>query len=220
LDPKAIKYIRSISASSSASSSAPSPDNYIYFYYPGRIEVRDDRVYGAFGNFFEKQFTFNGIQFKCAESAFQSEKVPDHVKHAFSNLNGNDAITLARQKGQRLKNNVATMYNVLRVKFQDPEMMKLLQKSKPKILVEANTRIGRDKIYSNNKDGTGYNILGLLLMHIRDRSNDELVQSLLQTGLWVDDTDTPKSTVYDSQLFPRTMKLLKDWRKDNVRPTP
>ena len=112
------------------------------------------------------------------------------------------------------------MYEVLVAKFANQKMRSLLQQSKPKILVEANTISGRDSIWSNNYDGEGYNIniLGLLLMHIRDGSNDELVNSLRTTGLKIFQR-VPTSTVYGTPLFPRTQDLLKEWRS-KVPPTP
>jgi predicted NAD-dependent protein-ADP-ribosyltransferase YbiA (DUF1768 family) len=228
--PEAIKYIEETGQTSALSRPAagsrpgvaavPS-DGYVYFYHPGHNAVRDDATYGALGNFFQHRFQYKGIWFNCAEAAFQSEKARPADRHQFSTANGKEAFRMSRGL-PHLKNNVQTMYDVLWAKFEDPQMRTILAKSGKAVLVEANTTKGRDKIWSNDNDGTGCNILGLLLMHIRDGSNmfNDLVRNLLETGLKMGPNDIPMSTVHDSPLYFTTNKLLNTWIREWVRPTP
>ena len=48
-------------------------------------------------------------------------------------------------------------------------MRALLMRSGKRVLIEHNNRGGKDWLYSDNEDGSGYNLLGLLLMNLRGR---------------------------------------------------
>ena len=66
-----------------------------------------------------------------------------------------------------LPGSIATMSEGLLLKFNDNKMMQILKNTGYTYLLEHNETVNRDKIWSNNNDGTGTNLLGLLLMLIR-----------------------------------------------------
>ena len=66
-----------------------------------------------------------------------------------------------------LPGSIATMFEGLLLKFNDNKMMQILKNTGYAYLLEHNETINRDKVWSNNNDGTGSNLLGLLLMIIR-----------------------------------------------------
>ena len=59
------------------------------------------------------------------------------------------------------------MAAVLGAKFQDPALAKALLQTGSAYLLEHNTRPGKDLTWSDNHDGTGGNLLGILLMQLR-----------------------------------------------------
>ncbi len=62
------------------------------------------------------------------------------------------------------------MWNILQAKFsQNPDLMLDLQRTKPAYLLEHNQVKGRDTYWSDDKDGAGANMLGRMLMCIRER---------------------------------------------------
>lgn len=59
------------------------------------------------------------------------------------------------------------MMAVLRLKFADPTLGKILLDTGDAYLLEHNSTPGRDRIWSDNHDGTGTNYLGISLMDVR-----------------------------------------------------
>ena len=59
------------------------------------------------------------------------------------------------------------MYDILKSKFQNEALKQKLLATGNAYLLEHNEFLGRDKFWSDNKDGTGYNALGYMLMILR-----------------------------------------------------
>lgn len=130
--------------------------------------------YGAcgtivFGNFFPRQFIYDGIIYLTAEGAFQAQKDPSQ-RHRFVNLTGEEAFKLGRQvtpcsNWHNIKRNI--MLNILIAKFSDPQLKELLRLTGNAYIVEHCERKGRDSFWSDDYDGSGQNELGKILMEIR-----------------------------------------------------
>lgn len=140
------------------------------FYPLTRIEgFRND--YFFLSNFYEKEgysFMYNGIEFTSAESAFQAQKSPD-LASAFATLNPRDAkhrgrhVSL-RQDWDYVKCNI--MREIVFSKFaQNLTLAKQLVATHPAILVEENTW---GDTFWGCVNGHGENILGLILMDVRE----------------------------------------------------
>lgn len=69
----------------------------------------------------------------------------------------------------KLPGNLATMYLVVKQKFSIEPLKSRLLSSGDAFLLEHNNRSGKDIIWSDNHDGTGHNLLGLMLMLIREQ---------------------------------------------------
>ena len=164
----------------------------IGFYYPGRNTKADRRCKAGFlGNFWvspdahfdnrseqwvgESCFELGGYIWACAEAAFQALKWWDSHAKDFSKCTGAAAFMLSRKlkKADRTYNgngsNWAGMHVVLCAKFAPGSAMAdMLLKTGSTYLLEHKNRRGKDKIWSDNHDGSGSNWLGLLLMIVRD----------------------------------------------------
>jgi len=156
----------------------------IAFYYPGR-ETEWDRYFGSsfLGNFYhlgekalEVEFGGKKNTFENAEAAFQALKFKDSA-HRFETLDGDAAFRLKRSlEGQEdwtyagFGNNWLGMWHILEKKFAPgSDLASKLLETGDAFLLEHNERHGRDKIWSDNLDGSGQNWLGLQLMLIRDQ---------------------------------------------------
>ena len=117
------------------------------------------------------------IKFKNAEAAFQAVKYHEEAK-LFIKLSGFEVIRLEN----KLKNiyperygSPELMFEILIAKFrQNPNLGKILCESGDAFLIEHSYR---DNRWSNNGDGTGSNILGLLLMKVRYIINIEITMN-------------------------------------------
>ncbi len=134
-----------------------------------------------------------GQSFRCSEAAFQWRKFnlaaqqnnrkdmlndPDLKK--FFTCDGEAAFKLRRDLDNKYKKVFAqgwltgardpVMWEVLNAKFQqNPELRQLLDDTKGAYLLEHNQK-KRDDYWSDDYDGTGKNILGKMLMAIRDNT--------------------------------------------------
>lgn len=142
-------------------------------------------------------------QFRCAEAAFQWKKFVLAAQHngrtdllhdprlsQFYSCDGEGAFQLrtaldSAYPGVYVPNWLTggrdtVMWEVLQAKFQqNPEMRELLEATHPALLLEHNERPGRDQYWSDNYDGRGENMLGRMLMTLRDGSST-LVPSMHQ----------------------------------------
>ena len=178
-------------------------DKPIGFYFPGR-ETPIDQKYKALmlGNFFPVQNLMiiapnweKHLYFSNAEAGFQALKYEYSKALLFCNDTGKQAFN--RKKllsnpnfaNSGFDNNWKAMLHVLRAKFNNYDFYNFLLNTGNSFLIEHNSQIGRDLIWSNNNDGTGYNWLGFQLMWIRAEFNNatqelELLGSMfnIETG--------------------------------------
>jgi ribA/ribD-fused uncharacterized protein len=132
-----------------------------------------------------------GRSFKCSEAAFQWRKyylaaqgnnrqdmLNDPKMQEFFTCNGEEAFRLNRELGRQYQsifplnwlNGVRdqVMWNVLNAKFQqNPELSQLLKATQGAYLLEHN-QATRDDYWSDNSNGSGKNMLGKMLMALRD----------------------------------------------------
>lgn len=121
-------------------------------------------------NFYPCKIVVNGVEYPSVEHAFQSEKtVLDFEKEAIR-LAKNPAI--AKKLGKKVclrsgweENKVSIMENLVRQKFENPVLAKKLQKTKGLKLEESNSW---GDYFWGTCGGTGKNMLGKILMKIRD----------------------------------------------------
>jgi ribA/ribD-fused uncharacterized protein len=125
--------------------------------------------YFFLSNFYDKHFMFDGIIYKNAESAFQAQKTLNrNEKINFIGLSGAEAKRLGRKVKLRSDwNNVKCdiMKEILIAKFKDEELKRLLLSTGNEELIEGNTWGDR---YWGVCNGVGKNMLGKLLMEVRD----------------------------------------------------
>lgn len=151
---------------------------FLAFYFPDKEEPCD-RLCGCsfLGNFFATPVQMEEGTFRNAEAAFQALKFPRQYVPQFENLTGDQAFKLKRQLEQqgldsrsfgKYRSNWNAMLKVLAAKFSSPQMLKYLLQTRDAFLLEHNSVLDRDKVWSNNSDGEGWNWLGLQLMLIRE----------------------------------------------------
>ncbi|CAE8710446.1 unnamed protein product, partial [Polarella glacialis] len=156
----------------------------IAFYFPGYREPCDERCKADFlGNFFPCCISLRPPDsrksrwFQNAEAAFQALKFWHHEQaEEFERSSGEQAFQLKRRLSGAedwsyggCGTNWLAMYRVLRQKFElHSEMSRRLLETGEAFLLEHNAHPGRDKIWSDNGNGEGWNWLGLQLMLIRD----------------------------------------------------
>lgn len=149
-------------------------DDYIYFWKTG-----------PFTNFFEKPFNYKGYVVYSSEQAFMLEKALTFDKSAVSAILSARRPDHVKRLGRKVKNyddkvwdeiRYDKMVEVLRYKFAEPAMKKILLGTGDKILAEASPY---DKIWGIGLDKSqawrtppqhwkGKNLLGKALMQVRD----------------------------------------------------
>mmetsp|Transcript_9191 Transcript_9191/g.21490 ORF Transcript_9191/g.21490 Transcript_9191/m.21490 type:complete len:507 (-) Transcript_9191:46-1566(-) len=181
----------------------------IAFYYPGREEVWD-RIFNCsfLGNFYDLGQGALSLSppegsrccFRNAEAAFQATKFWRHA-HEFANLSGGDAFAKKKQLFHSTDlsysgygSNWQAMLAVLRAKFQIPMLAAALLRTKDAFLLEHNAEEGRDKIWSDNRNGEGKNWLGLQLMLVRDELRQDRTLTAWIRSLIDVETGKEKST--------------------------
>lgn len=160
----------------------------------GRVDFYKGGVTDVFGNFFERPLTVDGRQFYTSEAAFHAEAykylltMPGQqglgeqiIAELQAARDGDAALDVTRRYSDQKRNspnwvnranptagrNYQAMYEVLLEKFSDPELRAALLATGDAYLNEHNPVVGRDAIWSDNYDGTGLNLLGTLLMYVR-----------------------------------------------------
>lgn len=161
----------------------------IAFYYPDRAEDWDRLCQAEFlGNFYPLteelclEAPLRPGETHCfgnAEAAYQALKFWPRAEE-FRHLSGSQAFEKKRSlegEGQAdwtyggFGSNMAGMFQVLRAKFAPGTAMHArLQQTGDAYLLEHNSKCGRDRFWSDNKDGHGLNWLGLQLMLLREES--------------------------------------------------
>jgi len=112
----------------------------------------------------------DGLTYRSTENAYQAYKLLDvEERKAFTNLTCGEAQKMGQKIKMRedwLKVRTEVMMMCLEEKFKNPELMAMLKATAPKYLEETNN--WGDKFWGK-VDGQGQNMLGQLLMEIRDR---------------------------------------------------
>lgn len=128
--------------------------------------------YEFLSNFSPSPIVLGGVQYFCAESAFQAIKLENKAdRKMFSGINGRDARILGRNvhlrsDWEQIKLDV--MRWVIRAKFeQNPKLKAKLMATKGMILQEGN---GWGDTFWGMTEGVGQNWLGRIIMEYRDNN--------------------------------------------------
>ena len=131
--------------------------------------------YSFLSNMFDSFVMYEGRRYPCAECAFQSAKSFDEYdKLQFLICDGREAKKLGRKVSLRPdweSVKVDVMYKILKSKFQNPELSKLLLETGDCELIEGNT--WGDQFWGVCK-GVGENNLGKLLMKVREELHGDI----------------------------------------------
>lgn len=126
--------------------------------------------YYFLSNYSDSKFVYNGIPYKNAESAFQSQKCANKEdRKQFSTLTSTEAKKLGRKISLRKdweQIKVEQMRQIVSVKFrQNSDLSEKLINTGNEYLEEGNT--WGDRIWGT-VDGKGANLLGQILMELRN----------------------------------------------------
>lgn len=130
--------------------------------------------YSWLSNFYECKVIHEGIEYKNSEAAFQAAKcITREYKLHFTNLTGKEAKHLGRsvtlrKDWQFVKDKI--MYDIVKDKFTRNQDLKEKLVATQGELIEGN--IWGDT-YWGVCDGNGYNILGKILMKVREELGGE-----------------------------------------------
>ncbi len=163
----------------------PPPKNIDGLY--GYVIHNEEKICGFFGKYF---FLSNGkkceiqeeqnpnIIYPYSENAYQASKFENiNIRQQFQNIDFKDAIYLA----WKLKNHIRMdwesvktqrMKSILTQKFQNPTLKTLLEETQNKYLEETNH--WKDTFWGVC-DGIGENILGKILMEIREENRHKIM---------------------------------------------
>jgi N-glycosidase YbiA len=131
-------------------------------------------LYGEFSNFWVAPIVIDGIEYKTSEHYFQAMKFHEHPEHVSAIRNAETpqlAADMGRERTRPLRKDWESvkddiMYTALRAKFtQHPELKQLLMSTRGCHLVE---HTKNDRYWGDGGDSTGKNMLGLLLVKLRD----------------------------------------------------
>ncbi|MGG6270418.1 NADAR family protein [Leptolyngbya sp. AN03gr2] len=141
-----------------------------------------DKPYGYFSNFARYSIDINGKTWATSEHYFQAQKFPgtsheEEIRQAKSPREaadmGRDRSRPLRPDWEAVKDDV--MREALYAKFtQHPDLKEKLLATGNTVLVE-HTR--NDSYWGDGGDGSGRNMLGKLLMELRDRLQNEIAES-------------------------------------------
>lgn len=138
----------------------------IYFY-------NTNKEYGCFSNFYVAPFELKGLKWRTSEHYFQAMKF-EGTEH-FLELNkiekpmdvarmGRDRTRPLRADWEAVKNDI--MYEALVCKFEShEELMNILVSTGDAVIVE---HTKNDSYWGDGGDGSGKNMLGKLLMKLRN----------------------------------------------------
>lgn len=142
-------------------------------------------------NFAPYSVKYNGINYQTSEHAFQAQKFLNKFEHDLVWLTqspsraaeiGRDRKLHLREDWESVKNKI--MYKVVQAKFeQHPSIKVQLLLTDDALLVEDSPT---DYYWGCGKDGTGKNMLGQMLMHIRDRMIKNKADEQALEDAWID----------------------------------
>ena len=135
--------------------------------------------YGFLSNLYKKVMFFEGREFPSAEYAYQFAKIKDEVVREWAMEAPKPHLLAILAHGlfswdivsnwNEIK--VNRMYNVLKAKFSDRELMYKLLDTGDSILIENSKS---DAFWGIGKTGKGKNMLGKLLMKVREEISKEV----------------------------------------------
>lgn len=145
-------------------------DGFVYFY-----DQKTTPSTEVFGNFFEVPVNYRGYRFRNSEAAFQAAKFLQfpQIVQEFAHLSGHEAWQKAKSLKHLVNYNdwnnrkIEVMREVVRAKFDHPQLKRILLATSNAFLVEHCPVKGRDNDWSDDCDGTGQNNLGKTLMRVR-----------------------------------------------------
>jgi ribA/ribD-fused uncharacterized protein len=139
--------------------------------------------YGCFSNFSLHPFDKNGIIWPTSEHYFQAQKFAGTAHEEALRLAptpkelvkmGRDRSRPLRKDWDQVKDDI--MYDALMAKFTaHPELREILLATGDAQLVE---HTDKDNYWADGGDGTGKNMLGILLMRLRDHFRKELANNV------------------------------------------
>ncbi len=140
---------------------------FIWFY-----DTKVNPLTSFLGNFHPCNVSVAGKTFVCSEAAFQAQKFIHNPRlmHVFTTLNGPDSWSTAQRYKTSIRPDwkmvhVHAMYSALDSKFRhNPDLKAKLLATGKSYLVE---HTSRDSFWGDGGDGTGQNMLGKILMGIR-----------------------------------------------------
>ena len=139
-----------------------------------RSIIKFQGPYRFLSNFFETPIKLGDQTFPSLENAYQAAKTQDPlIREAFVRITASEAKRMGRSIHLRdgwEANKVTFMEVLLERKFRDPELREKLIATSQKFLIEGNT--WHDNYWGictcNSCPGTGENMLGNLLMDLRE----------------------------------------------------
>ncbi len=155
-------------------------DHFVWFY-----KAEENPLTAFMGNFHPCTIRLWGMEFQCAEAAFQAAKFyPNRAQmETFQNLDGPSAWQRGRQLSRTWgphetaawrNRSIAVMREVVNAKFnQNPDLKELLLATGHAYLVEHIPVKGRDAFWGDDFDGTGLNWLGGIAMEARGNMGGE-----------------------------------------------
>jgi len=138
--------------------------------------------YGVFSNFFRGKITIDDQEWKSVEHYFQSQKYfgisDDHLQQVRDSKSPKDALELGNNTDWDIRDDWDTvkddvMYKGVYAKFSQREKMnKTLLSTGNRAIVEHTVN---DSYWGDGGDGTGRNMLGKILMRVREdlRNNEK-----------------------------------------------
>lgn len=138
-----------------------------------------DQFVGSYfflSNFYIHPIMYKGHTYDSTEHAFQAQKNPERWEEFMGIKPGaakrlGDQLHMDCTKEEWDAKKVGIMEDVLRIKFSDPGLRTLLRNTKNEELIEGNT--WGDDFWGVPKGRSGKNMLGKLLMKIRQEIQDE-----------------------------------------------
>lgn len=126
-------------------------------------------------NFYPVPVKYKGITYQNSEAAFQAQKcMTEEEKLSFENIDPSEAKRLGRRIKMRPdwnKRKFDEMYAIVKAKFeQHPEILQKLLETENAYIQEENT--WGDKIWGT-VNGAGQNLLGKILMQIREELKNQ-----------------------------------------------
>lgn len=139
------------------------------------LSFRDENYF--LSNMFPCNVVYDGLTYCSAEAAFQASKTLDvEERKKFTNISGYDAKKLGRTVKLRSdweNVKIGIMQEILEAKFTNPDLKEKLASTGKVRLVEGNT--WRDTFWGvDARTGKGMNVLGNLLMDIRNEIQKEM----------------------------------------------